>query len=119
LAKAGAKVIVPARDIEKAKRNLDGIPNVELEELDLANPNSIDTFAEKFLKSEIPLHLLINNAGIMWVPLRRDSRGFESQLASQLSGAFSANSKIMVRIEKSKRRQSSERIFWRTSVLRF
>ena len=41
LAKAGATVIVPARDIEKGKRNLAGIPNVELEELDLSNQNRL------------------------------------------------------------------------------
>src|SRR5687768_17424096 len=51
LAAAGAKVIVPARDIEKAKRNLQGIPNVELEAMDLMNPDSIDDFAEKFIAS--------------------------------------------------------------------
>jgi len=100
LAKAGAKVIVPARDIEKAKRNLDGIPNVELEELDLANPNSIDAFAEKFLKSERPLHLLINNAGIMWVPLRRDSRGFESQLAVNYLAHFQLTARLWPALKK-------------------
>lgn len=100
LAKAGAKVIVPARDIEKAKRNLDGIPNVELEELDLANPNSIDTFAEKFLKSERPLHLLVNNAGIMWVPLRRDSRGFESQLAVNYLAHFQLTARLWSALKK-------------------
>jgi len=94
LVKAGAKVIVPARDLEKAKRNLDGIPNVELEELDLANPNSINAFAEKFLKSERPLHLLINNAGIMWVPLRRDHRGYESQLATNYLAHFQLTTKL-------------------------
>jgi len=82
LAAAGATVIVPARDIEKAKKNLAGIPNVELETMDMMNPDSIDAFAKKFLASERPLHLLINNAGIMWVPLRRDNRGIESQLAT-------------------------------------
>lgn len=100
LAKAGTKVIVPARDIEKAKRNLDGIPNVELEELDLANPNSIDTFVEKFLKSERPLHLLINNAGIMWVPLRRDSRGFESQLAVNYLAHFQLTARLWSALKK-------------------
>lgn len=82
LAGAGAAVIVPARDVEKAKRNLAGIPNVEIEEMDLMNPASIDAFAQKFRNSGRALHLLINNAGIMWVPLRRDSRGYESQLAT-------------------------------------
>jgi NAD(P)-dependent dehydrogenase (short-subunit alcohol dehydrogenase family) len=88
LAAAGALVIVPARDTEKAKRHLQGIANVELETMDLLNPHSIDAFAERFLASGRPLHLLINNAGIMWVPLRRDSRGIESQLATNYLGQF-------------------------------
>ncbi|MNK68123.1 Fatty acyl-CoA reductase [compost metagenome] len=88
LAAAGATLIVPARDIEKAKKNLEGIPNVEIEEMDLAEADSIDAFADKFLTSGRPLHLLVNNAGIMWVPLQRDSRGFESQLSTNYFGQF-------------------------------
>jgi len=88
LANAGATVIVAARDIEKATKNLDGIKNVELEVLDVMNPDSITAFSKKFLASNRPLHTLINNAGIMWVPLRRDSRGFESQLATNYLGQF-------------------------------
>lgn len=94
LAAAGATVIVPARDIEKAKKNLDGIANVELEVLDLIDPRSIDAFAEKFLASQRPLHLLINNAGIMWVPLRRDSRGIESQLATNYLAQFQLTARL-------------------------
>ncbi|MBT31915.1 MAG: oxidoreductase [Thalassobius sp.] len=88
LAAAGATVIVPARDIEKAKKNLQGIDKVEIESMDLSNPASIDVFAQQFLESGRPLHLLINNAGIMWVPLRRDARGIESQLAINYLGQF-------------------------------
>lgn len=88
LAAAGASVIVPARDIEKAKKNLSGIPNIEIATMDLAKPDTIDAFAEKFLASGRPLHLLINNAGIMWVPLQRDSRGIESQLSTNYLGQF-------------------------------
>ncbi|WP_345951094.1 SDR family NAD(P)-dependent oxidoreductase [Mucilaginibacter sp. PAMB04274] len=88
LSKAGATVIVPARDVQKARKNLEGITNVEIEELDLMNPDSVDTFAEKFLASGRPLHLLINNAGIMFVPLRRNSRGIESQLAVNYLAVF-------------------------------
>ncbi|UOQ69337.1 SDR family NAD(P)-dependent oxidoreductase [Hymenobacter volaticus] len=88
LAAAGATVIVPARDTAKAKRNLHGIANVELETMNLVDPASIDAFAERFLASGRPLHLLINNAGIMWVPLRRDPRGIESQLATNYLGQF-------------------------------
>lgn len=100
LSRAGAKVIVPARDIEKAKKNLAGIPNVELEELDLSNPNSVDTFVEKFLKSQRPLHLLINNAGIMWVPLRRDDRGLESQLAVNYLAHFQLTARLWSALKK-------------------
>jgi len=88
LAAAGATVIVPARDIEKAKKNLAGITHVEIAAMDLMSPASIDAFAEKFLATSRPLHLLINNAGIMWVPLRRDERGIESQLATNYLAQF-------------------------------
>lgn len=88
LAAAGATVIVPARDVEKARKNLEGIHNVEIEAMDLSEPETIDAFAEKILCSGRPLHLLINNAGIMWVPLQRDSRGIESQLATNYLGQF-------------------------------
>lgn len=100
LASAGATVIVPARDTEKAKRNLTGIANVELETMDLMNPDSIDAFAEKFLASGRPLHLLINNAGIMWVPLRKDSRGIESQLATNYLSQFQLTARLWPALKK-------------------
>ncbi|WP_406826349.1 SDR family NAD(P)-dependent oxidoreductase [Pedobacter sp. KACC 23697] len=88
LAAAGATVIVPARNIEKARKNLEGVSNVEIEAMDLAKPETIDAFAEKFLATGRPLHILINNAGMMWVPLQRDNRGFESQLSTNYFGQF-------------------------------
>lgn len=100
LVAAGASVIVPARDTEKAKKNLAGIAGVEVESLDLISPASIDAFAEKFLASGRPLHLLINNAGIMWVPLRRDSRGYESQLATNHLGHFQLTARLWSALKK-------------------
>jgi NAD(P)-dependent dehydrogenase (short-subunit alcohol dehydrogenase family) len=100
LANAGATVVVPARDLEKAKKNLQGIANVEIEEMDLANPTSMDIFVEKFLASDRPLHLLINNAGIMWVPLRRDNRGIESQLAVNYLAQFQLTAKLWTALKK-------------------
>ncbi|MCD0465194.1 SDR family NAD(P)-dependent oxidoreductase [Flavobacterium sp. ENC] len=97
---AGATVIVPARDVEKAKRNLGGITNVIIEKMDLMNPDSIDAFAEKFLHSGRPVHLLINNAGIMWVPLRRDNRGYESQLATNYLALFQLTARLWTALKK-------------------
>lgn len=100
LSAAGATVIVPARDIEKAKKNLEGVPNVEVEAMDLSKPETIDAFAEKFLASGRPLHLLINNAGIMWVPLQRDNRGIESQLATNYLGQFQLVARLWSALKK-------------------
>lgn len=100
LSSAGAIVIVPARDKEKAKKNLEGIANVEIETMDLMNPASINAFAEKFLASGRPLHLLINNAGIMWVPLRRDSRGYESQFSTNHLGHFQLTARLWSALKK-------------------
>lgn len=100
LAGAGATVIIPARDIEKAKRNLEGIANIELETMDLMDANSIDTFAQKFLTSKRPLHLLIHNAGIMWVPLRWDNRGYESQLATNYLAQFQLTARLWPALKK-------------------
>lgn len=102
LAAAGATVIVPARDLEKAKRNLEGVGNVELEVMDLMIPDSIDAFAEKYMASGRPLHLLINNAGIMWVPLRRDNRGIESQLATNYLAQFHLTARLWPALKKAK-----------------
>jgi len=100
LSEAGATVIVPARDIEKAGRNLDGLANVEIEAMDLMDPDSIDAFAGKFLASGRPLHLLINNAGIMWVPLRRDHRGYESQLATNYLAPYQLTARLWPALKK-------------------
>jgi NAD(P)-dependent dehydrogenase (short-subunit alcohol dehydrogenase family) len=94
LVSAGATVIVPARDVEKARKNLEGIPRVEIEALDFMDPASIDAFADKFLRSGRPLHLLINNAGIMWVPLRKDARGIESQFVTNYIGQFHLTARL-------------------------
>lgn len=86
LATAGARVIVAARRPEAAAQALSDVSgNIEVGELDLSNPASIDTFAGFF---EGPLHILINNAAIMANPLSRDPRGYESQFATNHLGHF-------------------------------
>ncbi|OQP44458.1 oxidoreductase [Niastella yeongjuensis] len=86
--RAGAQVIVPARDLAKAQANLKGVERVTIETMDLINPSSIIAFASKFLALNNPLHILVNNAGIMWTPLQRDARGYESQFATNHLGHF-------------------------------
>lgn len=68
--------------------------------MDIMDFQSIDAFANKFLSSQRPLHLLINNAGIMWVPLRKDSRGIESQLATNYLGQFHLTARLFPALKK-------------------
>ena len=100
LSEAGATVIVPARNIEKARQNLQNIKNVEIEEMDLIDSDSITRFTDKFLASGRQLDLLINNAGIMFVPLRRDKRGIESQLATNYLAVFQLTASLIPALKK-------------------
>jgi NAD(P)-dependent dehydrogenase (short-subunit alcohol dehydrogenase family) len=84
----GASVIVPTRNRASALAALAGIEGLEIEPMDLLDPASIDAFAEKFIGSRRPLHILVNSAGIMMVPLTRDARGYESQFATNHLGHF-------------------------------
>ncbi|MBP3962953.1 oxidoreductase [Paenibacillus lignilyticus] len=102
LAEAGATVIVPARSPEKALTSVAGIHRVELEELDLIDPASIEAFAQKFLDSGRPLDILINNAGIMAPPLVRDARGYESQFATNHLGHFQLTLQLWPALKKAK-----------------
>ncbi|MBB6272438.1 NAD(P)-dependent dehydrogenase (short-subunit alcohol dehydrogenase family) [Pedobacter cryoconitis] len=88
LSAAGARIIVPARDYAKASKALKNIKNVEIEEMELMNPVSVDAFANKFLASGRPLHILVNSAGIMAVPLQFDAKGYESQFSTNHLGHF-------------------------------
>lgn len=89
LALAGARVIVPARDVDRAIANLATVGAVEVWPMDLLDPGSIDAFAKRFLDTGLPLDILINSAGIMAVPtLERDARGHELQFATNHLGHF-------------------------------
>jgi NAD(P)-dependent dehydrogenase (short-subunit alcohol dehydrogenase family) len=97
LAEAGATVMVGARTLEPARAALAGIARggrVEVDRLDLLDPASIDAFAARFVASGRPLHMLVNNAGIMAPPLARDARGFESQLATNHIGHFQLTARL-------------------------
>jgi NAD(P)-dependent dehydrogenase (short-subunit alcohol dehydrogenase family) len=94
LAEAGATVVVPARSVEKARAALAGIPRVELESVELAEPATVDTFAARFLASGRPIHLLFNNAGVMAIPFAKSSRGFELQLATNHLGHFQLTARL-------------------------
>jgi NAD(P)-dependent dehydrogenase (short-subunit alcohol dehydrogenase family) len=92
---AGAEVIVPAREVQRATAELADIYDVTVEQLDLLDPASIAAFADRFLATGRPLHLLVNSAGIMAAPLTRDARGYESQFATNHLGHFQLTTRLL------------------------
>ena len=93
LAGAGARVVIAVRNVgagqEVAARLRPGLPGtLEVEALDLADLGSVRAFVERFRGSGRPLHLLVNNAGIMGVPQGRTAQGFERQVGTNHLGHF-------------------------------
>ncbi|WP_293135848.1 SDR family NAD(P)-dependent oxidoreductase [Okeania sp. SIO3I5] len=70
LAKARCHVFIACRSLIKAEKAVDYIrqnsanPNVEFLPLNLASLNSVRQFVDLFLARKLPLHILVNNAGI-------------------------------------------------------
>ena len=87
LAKAGARVVVGAREPSRAVNNIVGIERAEVDHLDLLDPVSIDGFAKRQLESGVSVHMLINCAVASGGP-ERDVRGYETQFATNHLGHF-------------------------------
>lgn len=85
LAKRGAKVYMACRDLKKCDEarfeiiKATGNNNIFSRKLDLASLESVREFADKFLKEETRLDILINNAGVMNIPQSKTKEGFEMQ----------------------------------------
>ena len=88
LAGAGGKVVVAARRGAAARAAVGGIPGVEVDELDLADLDSVRAFAERFVASGRHADILINSAGIMACPETRIGPGWEAQFAINHLGHY-------------------------------
>jgi NAD(P)-dependent dehydrogenase (short-subunit alcohol dehydrogenase family) len=88
LAAAGAAVTVAARDPQRAAGAVAGIAGLRVEQLDLADPGSVEAFAQRWLISGRPLHVLVNNAALFPSELMRDARGHELTFSTSHLGHF-------------------------------
>ncbi|MCZ0991063.1 SDR family NAD(P)-dependent oxidoreductase [Streptomyces diastatochromogenes] len=92
LAAIGADVTLAVRNLEAGIKVAEDIaaqtgnPNVQAARLDLDDRDSIDAFTAAW---NGPLHILVNNAGIMALPeLKRTPEGFEQHFATNHLGHF-------------------------------
>lgn len=94
LASVGAAVTLAARNTKKLEgvaeqiRSSTGNAAVDVTALDLTDLDSVRGCAKAWLATERPLHLLVNNAGVMACPLERTTHGWELQLATNHIGHF-------------------------------
>lgn len=99
LASVGAKVIVPARRVDVAMQELEGI--AEVLSLDLADPKSVETFVKSFLETGLQIDILINNAAVMACPKMPTSNGWDLQFAVNHIGHFILTKGLLPALQKS------------------
>src|SRR4051794_1885816 len=86
LAGAGAEVVLAVRDPESGRRAAATIAEAaRVEPLDLADRRSVAAFVERWRG---PLHILVDNAGVMATPELRTAEGWELQFATNHLGHF-------------------------------
>jgi NAD(P)-dependent dehydrogenase (short-subunit alcohol dehydrogenase family) len=95
LADKGAHVVLAVRNLDKGKQAVDRIkaasPNavVALQQMDLSSLDSVRKAADELRAAHPRIDLLINNAGVMYVPTRETTKdGFEMQFGTNHLGHF-------------------------------
>ncbi|MGB3356272.1 MAG: SDR family oxidoreductase [Mycobacterium sp.] len=102
LAAAGAEVILPVRNPEKGRNAVDRInvavpgSRVSIRRLDLSSLQSVADLAGAMVTEGRPIHVLINNAGVMNPPERQTTvDGFELQWGTNHLGHFALTARLM------------------------
>jgi NAD(P)-dependent dehydrogenase (short-subunit alcohol dehydrogenase family) len=115
LALAGAEVIMPVRNRAKGEAAAQRIRQrvrqaaLEVRVMDLASLASVEAFAGELLSAGRPLHLLVNNAGVMTPPQRRVTvDGFELQLGTNHLGHFALTARLLPLLSAGQARVTSQ-----------
>ncbi|CAI0547445.1 unnamed protein product [Linum tenue] len=109
LAKRGVRVVIAARDVNKASRLKQSIlhqsPDAQIVvlELDLSSFASIASFSRQFLSLGLPLHILINNAGIYSRGLEFSEDKIEMTFATNYLGHFLLTELLVEKMEETAR----------------
>ncbi|MGK6317858.1 SDR family oxidoreductase, partial [Neorhizobium sp. DT-125] len=107
LARAGAHVVIAGRNPRKGDEAVAAIKaavpgaQVRFGQVDLANLASIAAFAEQLSREQDSLDILINNAGVMTPPQRREtSDRFELQFGTNYLGHFALTAHLLPLLKK-------------------
>jgi len=115
LAAAGADVILPVRNMRKGDAAVQAIrqrvPNasISLRELDLSSLDSVAALGESLRAEGEPIHILINNAGVMTPPDRQATAdGFELQFGTNHLGHFALVGHLLPLLKAGRARVTSQ-----------
>jgi NAD(P)-dependent dehydrogenase (short-subunit alcohol dehydrogenase family) len=115
LAGAGAEVIMPVRNLEKGEaavakiRERHSQAKLSLEALDLSSLASVAALGEKLRAEGAPIHVLINNAGVMTPPDRQATAdGFELQFGTNHLGHFALTGRLLPLLKAGRARVTSQ-----------
>ena len=96
LARAGARVVLAVRDVDKARRAVAGLRgDFEFRRLDVADLDSVRAFAQSCTGD---IDVLINNAGVMDIPAARTPQGLDVQTATNYFGPFVLTGLLLPRL---------------------
>jgi NAD(P)-dependent dehydrogenase (short-subunit alcohol dehydrogenase family) len=113
LARAGAEVTLAVRNTSAGAKTAEDIAesagngNVHVSALDLVDSSSIAEFTNRWTG---PLHILINNAGVIVSGLVRTSEGWELQFATNHLGHFALSLGLHEALAKGARERGEARI---------
>ncbi|WP_280402134.1 SDR family oxidoreductase [Nocardia carnea] len=115
LAAAGAEVIMPVRNPRKgedaAARILANHPNarLDLRSLDLSSLASVAALGTTLREEGQPIHILVNNAGVMTPPNRQTTAdGFELQFGTNHLGHFALVGQLLPLLRAGRARVTSQ-----------
>lgn len=99
LGAAGAHVVLACRNVAKGERVAEQIgPGASVYRLDLSDLASVRECADELGASHETIDVLVNNAGVMAVPLQRTIDGFEMQMGTNHLGHFALTGLLLPRI---------------------
>ncbi|XP_020539687.1 short-chain dehydrogenase TIC 32, chloroplastic isoform X2 [Jatropha curcas] len=86
------------------------IPDAKIDvmQLDLSSMASVRKFASEYISLDLPLNLLINNAGIMATPFTLSQDGIEIQFATNHVGHFLLTDLLLESMKKTARESNQE-----------
>ncbi|XP_030952161.1 dehydrogenase/reductase SDR family member 12 [Quercus lobata] len=106
LASRGATVYMVCRNKERGEAALSkiqsttGNQNVHLEVCDLSSVSEIKSFASRFSSKDVPIHILVNNAGLLEHKRVTTSEGFELNFSVNVLGTYSITELMLPLVEK-------------------